>query len=147
MFWRKKYSSIEKVLLFLNRILNKDWDKANYEVRKDAVDFFFKSIKEDKLEIKNKSPITWENDELYIFSLYKEFLSRILQRMEYYEDNFDYNDTQNAKIIECNEYINKLENELKNKYNSESLILQTQELIQKQKEIRKMSALIEVNFF
>ena len=84
-FAEKKYSSMEKILLILNKILSKPWIKTTFEEKREAVNFFLKAIKEDNFEIKNTSPITLENDELYIFNLYLGFLDQIKGKIVHYE--------------------------------------------------------------
>ena len=146
-FGKKENSSMETLLLFLNTILSKDWAKATFEERRDAANFFYKAKIGSKLEIKNTSPITWENDELYIFTLYKKFVTLMIKRMEHYEDNIDYNEMKSTKIIECDQFIKKLEDELKAKEHSEIFIIKTHKLIEEEKQKKKIYALIEGNFF
>ena len=70
----KEHSSIEKILIVFTKILSEDWIKTTFEKRREAYDFFLQTIRETFYIIKNTSPITWENKELYIFYLYKNLL-------------------------------------------------------------------------
>ena len=146
-FAEKKISSMGKLLLFLKKILNKDWTLSTFEERKAFINFFFLTKEEDKLEIKNTSPFTWENDELYIFFLYKEFLSRIEKKIEHYISDLNDIEIKSVKIIECDKYIQDMKDELKKPNRSESFILKTLQLIEKAEKNRKIYALIEGNFF
>ena len=74
---KKKNSSIEKLLIIIKEILNREWIKASIKEKNEIVKFFNKEMENAVNEIKNTSIITWENTELYIYHLYKEFLSQI----------------------------------------------------------------------
>ena len=66
-YGKKEISSMGKLLLFLNEILKKDWSETTYEERRVTSKYFLNTIKQGLVKLKNTSPITWENDELYIF--------------------------------------------------------------------------------
>ena len=147
-FGKKEKSSMEKLLTFLDEILSKNWIETTYEEREKAVRFFLNAKLESKTKIKNTSPITWENDELYVFYLYKEFLSQFIKKMEYYQslDIINYNDLKSEKINKCNENIKNMEDSLKNTHN-ENFVKEKLQLIEKEKEIRKTYLFIEGKFF
>ena len=117
-FCEKKTSSMSKILMILKKILSKDWVNTSYEEKKSIISFFYKCIKGGKYIIKNTSPITWKNDELYIYNLYLQFLSQINEKIVYYQSQ---NTIDGIEI--------------------------TEELIKKIKENRKLLVLIEGNFF
>ena len=93
-FAEKKISSMGKILLILNKILSEEWNEAKYEKKKEAASFLLNAIIEDKFEIRITSPITWENDELYIFNLYLRLLEQIKRKIEYYKSSNDINDNK-----------------------------------------------------
>ena len=111
----KKNSSMEKLLLVLKKILSKDWIEATFEEKKDTFNFFLKAFKEDKFEIKNTSPITWKNDELYIFNLYIRLLFQIKRKIKYYESINDI-EIKSEQLIELEKKIKNIKDELKNKH-------------------------------
>ena len=148
-FNEKKNSSIEKILLILNKILSKEWIKSTLEEREDAIKFFLKAIEDDKFELKNTSPITWENDELYIFNLYLVLITQIHLKMEYYIslDNINEMELKSENIIKYDKLIKKYEDELKVKNCSEKSIDNSKKLIEKYKLLKEYYLLIEGNFF
>ena len=148
-FCEKETSSMSKILIILEKILSQDWINANYEEKKSAISFFYNVIKEGKLIIKNTSPITWENDELYIYNLYSQFLFQINGKMEHYQsqNTIDGIEIKSDKIIKCDERIKKMEDYLKEKKHLNFFIEDTKKLIEKEKENRKLLVLIEGNFF
>ena len=108
----KKHSSIDKLLLFFQNILSQNWGKATFDNRKKFIKFLNVTIKEDSGTINNTSPITWENEELYIFNLYKEFLEQIKKKITHYESKNIDDDVESEKIKSCKEFIEKMTNEL-----------------------------------
>ena len=142
-------SSMEKMLIILNTILREDWIKTTYEKRREAFDFFIKAIKEDRHEVKYTAPITWDNDELYIFDLYIKFLSQIKRKIEYYAslDNINYDEMESKVIKQINKRIKEMEDSLIKPNHSKLFIDDTKKLIEKAKENRKLYGLIEGNLF
>lgn len=141
----KKNSSMEKLLLVLKKILSKDWIEATFEEKKDTFNFFLKAFKEDKFEIKNTSPITWKNDELYIFNLYIRLLFQIKRKIKYYESINDI-EIKSEQLIELEKKIKNMKDELKNKH-SELFLKETKELIKKAEKNRNLYILVEGDFF
>ena len=148
-FGEKKNSSMGKILLFFKKIISKDWIKTTFEEKKEFFSFILKVLNEDKFEIKNTSPITWENDELYIFNLYMELLSQIKRKIEYYESSNNINDIQveSDKIKECDKHIKEMKEKLLEPNHSEIFIIKTKKLIEKAEKNRKLYLIIEGNFF
>ena len=138
----KEHSSIEK-------ILSEDWIKTTFEKRREAYDFFLQTIRETFYIIKNTSPITWENKELYIFCLYKDLLLQLKKKLKYYEEQekINENEIKSIKLIECDIYIKDMEKELNNPKHSEEFYDKTQLHIKQAKINRKLYAIIEGNFF
>ena len=95
---KKEYSSIDKLLLFLNNILNQNWIKATFNERKKFINFLNTLIKEELQNVKNTNIITWENSELYIYNLYYELLEQIKKKIVYYESQNDSIGIKNEKI-------------------------------------------------
>ena len=145
----KKYSSMEKLNLVIQKILSQDWIKTNYEKRKEALLFFNETINENKKEIKNTSPITWENDELYIYIFFQEFLLQLKRKINYYyyKGIIDYNTIKSEKLQNCIKLINQMENELKRPKISDDSKITLKKLIKKAEENRNSIALVEGNFF
>ena len=81
----KKYSSLDKLLFFLKKVLSQNWLYTSFDERKQFIKFFNITIKDDSKGINNTNIITWENDELYIFNLYHEFLEQIKKKIVHYE--------------------------------------------------------------
>ena len=55
---KKKNSSIEKLLIIIKEILNREWIKASIKEKNEIVKFFHKEMKNGINEIKNTSIIT-----------------------------------------------------------------------------------------
>ena len=108
----KKNSSIEKLNLVLQKILSQNWLDANHKDMKGILEFFRENIKTYKNEINNSSPITWENDELFIYYLFKEFLGQIQSKIIYYSEETQFINITNKEFLECKSKIEKLENEI-----------------------------------
>ena len=142
----KKYSSMEKILLILNKILSKHWKKTTFEERREATLFFLKAIKEDQFEIKNTSPITWENDELYIYNSYLVFLEQIKRKMEHYSSSNIIIDIKSDKIIKCDKFILDIKQELQ-KEHPDSYVNKMKQCLEQFEENKKMYMVIEGNFF
>ena len=145
----KEHSSIEKILIVFTKILSEDWIKTTFEKRREAYDFFLQTIRETFYIIKNTSPITWENKELYIFYLYKNLLLQLKRKIKYYEENKGINEKgiESIKLNECDKYIKDMEKELNNPKHSKEFYDKTQLHIKQAKINRKLYAIIEGNFF
>ena len=129
----KNTSSLEKLELVLQKILSLNSLEMNRKNKSEIIVFLYKYINETKIEINNTSPITWENEELYIFFLFKIFMEQLKKKIIFYtrESNFFEIDNEDYKRTRNN--ILKLEVEFgkKNpkKYSDElKLILENQKL-------------------
>ena len=111
---KKMNSSIEKLLIIIKEILNREWIKASIKEKNEILKFFNKEMENAVNEIKNTSIITWENTELYINHLYKEFLSQIGKKISYYEssDNINFKEIKSDEIKKCYELLKSLEDTL-----------------------------------
>ena len=143
----KKHSSIDKLLLFFQNILSQNWGKATFDNRKKFIKFLNVTIKEDSGTINNTSPITWENEELYIFNLYKEFLEQIKKKITHYESKNIDDDVESEKIKSCKEFIEKMTNELNKPNITIKMINKIKENIKKAKDNLKLYSFIEGDFF
>ena len=110
--FEKKYSSLEKLEQIFEKILSNDWAMAEIKNKKEVLEFFRDNIHYMIRDIKNTSPITWENEELYVYYLYKEFLGRIEKKILYYADKNKFKYTQNKDYLLSNKIIQNLESNL-----------------------------------
>ena len=113
---------------------------------KQLLQFFTNCINETNKEINNTSPIIWENEELYIYCLFRDFIGKIKEKILYYSQEIYFDNIKNKEFIECNEKIESLEAKLKDEI-SEPLKNELFELIEKEKKIRESIILCEGNFF
>ena len=145
----KEHSSIEKLLLIFEKILSQDWIETTFEKRREAYNFFIQTIKENFKPIKNTSPITWENKELYIFCLYKDLLLQLKKKLQYYEEQekINENEIKSIKLIECDNHIIDLKKELSKPGHPKDFIEKTQKLLENTEKDRKVYQIIEGNFF
>ena len=146
---KKKNSSIEKLILIIKEILSRDWIKASIKEKNEIFKFFNKAMENDDDEIKNTSIITWENTELYIYHLYKEFLSQIRKKITYYEssNNINFKEIKSDKIKNCYELLKSLEDTLNEPNHPETYKINIKKNIDKVKKNIKLYALLEGNFF
>jgi hypothetical protein len=99
-------------MVVLQKILRQNWLDANHKDMKAILKFFRENIKTYKNEINNTSPITWENDELFIYYLFKEFLGQIQNKIIHYSEETQFINITNKEFLECKSKIEKLENEI-----------------------------------
>jgi len=143
---QKEYSSLEKLNLIFQKILSQKWAHTDYNNKKQVIQYFADCIDETSKEINNTSPITWENAELYIYYLFRDFISRIKEKILYYSEEKYFKNIKNKEFIECNEEIESLQTKLKNEI-SEPLKKKLLELINKKQKIRESIILCEGDFF
>ena len=143
---KKEYSSLEKLDSIFQKILSQNWIHTDYKNIKLILQYFNNCIMETKKEINNTSPITWENEELYIYYLFREFIGKIKEKILYYSQEKYFKNIKNEEFIKCNKNIKKLESELKDNI-SETLKNKLLELIENEKKIRTSIILSEGDFF
>ena len=143
---KKEQSSQEKLDCILQKILSHCWLKTDYTKMCDIISFFGKYIFDSKKIIINNYPITWENDELFIFYLLKEFLGQIQKKIVYYSDESIFDDIKSQKLNECNDNINKFKIELKNDI-SDKFKEEIDNLIEAEEKKKSSIILCEGNFF
>jgi len=99
-----------KILNFINLI--KDSPLKNNEQKSKLIDEInFLIFEVDNLKMNNKKKITWENEELFLYSLYEFLILNVSQVIIYYiKKNI------NSKIFQDEEY-NEINNKLKNEKN------------------------------
>ena len=139
----KESSSIEKINLIIQKILENNWFLADYKIREKTVLFFYKQKEENKNVVNNSCPITWENSELFIYICFKEFIEQIYKKMNYYKEKSE--DFDSVKLDKQDKLINEMEEAYKTwpKDKKEEF----RQLINNAKENRKTINLIEGNFF
>ena len=81
---RKDSSSLEKLELILKKIIGNNWILADDISKKDITKFIRNKIKECSGEIGNSYPITWKNEELFIYYSLQEFLDRLKNKIVFY---------------------------------------------------------------
>jgi len=103
-------SARNKILNFINLI--KDSSLKNNEQKSKLIDEInFLIFEVDNLKMNNKKKITWENEELFLYSLYEFLILNVSQVIIYYiKKNI------NSKIFQDEEY-NEINNKLKNEKN------------------------------
>jgi hypothetical protein len=143
---KKKYSSLEKLNLIFQKILSQNWAHTDYKNMKLVLQYFANCIDETSKEIDNTSPITWENGELYIYYLYRDFIGKIKEKILYYSEENFFNNIKNKEFIKCNEKIESLQTKLADE-TSEPLKKELLKLIEKEKKIRESLVLCEGDFF
>ena len=88
----KKKSSIELFISFFEYI-----EKCNISNIEERIDFYHGIMMNENLEKGNiNNYVSFDNSELYIFTLYKKVLFNIIERIE----NFDYTDYEQNSFIE-----------------------------------------------
>ena len=128
----KENSSLEKLDLIFQKILSQNWFEVDHSQIYEILSFFDKYNTDYKNLIISTYSISWENDELFIFYLFKEFLDQILKRIDYYSNESNFYCTKNENVIKYNENIKNYEEKLKNT-DSEKLRQETTKLIEKEK--------------
>ena len=143
---KKENSSLEKLYLIFQRILSQKWAHTDYKNMNQILQYFTNCIDETRKEINNTSPITWENGELYIYYLFRDFVNKIKEKILYYSEEKYFKKIKNKDFIECNKKIEDLQTKLKDEI-SEPLKKKLLELIEKEKKIRESFVLCEGDFF
>ena len=105
----KKNSSLEKLDLIFQKISSKNWITTGDNSKKELLNYFLENIKECAGEIGNTYPITWKNDELFIYYLLNEFLKQLQEKIAYYSEDSQIQIIENDLISFYNKEIDKLE--------------------------------------
>ena len=143
---KKDTSSLEKLELVLQKILCVNSLEMNRKNKSEIIAFFNKYINETKIEINNTSPITWENEELYIFFLFKIFMKQLKKKMKFYTQESNFFEVENEDYIKTINNIHKIEIELKKKH-SNKFIENLTKILENQKLYLESIILFEGNFF
>jgi len=143
---KKERSSLENIDLVFQKILSKNWVQANYKEMNIVIQFFRDIILANKKEIKNTSPITWENEELYIYFLFQVFIERIMNKIHYYSQESNFENTTNEEFLFYNNNIKYLESK-KGTLKSQKAKDELEEMIKKQKQKRESIIICEGDFF
>ena len=140
---KKEHSSIEKINLIFDKIKSQNWSKCDFNERKKCLIFFYNCIKDNKNIYENTSPITWENEELYIYTLLDLFLEKIHSQIKYYENN---NNEPTNRINKINELLISQEKKYQ-KMKNYKYQLEMMKLIEKTRETKRILNVIEGKFF
>ena len=142
---KKENSSIEKLELILKKILTITFEMTKKE-KAEIIRFFKLYINETKIEINNTSPITWENDELYIYFLFQTFMSRLESKMNFYSEESHFFEIENKDYINAKENIKKIEDDLREKHTLQ-YIKELNDILERQKNNLYSIILFEGKFF
>jgi len=111
---QRKDSSLEKLELIFKKIIEHDWILADDISKKDITKFIRNKIKECSGEIGNSYPITWKNEELFIYYSLKEFVDRLMSKIVFYSKESQYKNLKNDLISYYNTEIEKLKIQILN---------------------------------
>ena len=142
---KKENSSLEKLDLILKKILSISFEMTKKN-KAEIIRFFKLYINETKIEINNTSPITWENDELYIYALFQTFMNRLENKMTFYTQDSNFFEIENKDYIKAKENIKKMEDDLREKHTLQ-YIKELNDILEKQKNNLYSIMLFEGKFF
>lgn len=104
----------KKILNFISLIKDSPL-KSNEQKSKLIAEFNFLILEIDKIKMNNKKKITWDNEELFLYSLYEFLVLNVAQLIIYYNKT-----NINSKIFQDKEY-NEINNKLKNEKNESEI--------------------------
>ena len=141
--WNNNFGAIISVF---TKILNINLVQTNYKEMNKVIQFFRDIILDNKKEIKNACPITWENEELYIYYLFQVFIERIMNKINYYSQESNFENIPNEEFLFYNNNIKFLESK-RGTFKSQKAKDELEEMIKKQKQRRESIILCEGDFF
>ena len=109
----KKNSSFEEIKLFLEKIKNINNNYTTIKQKAQECSFITDKIEEHKSKINNNCPITYDNIELYTYSLFHLYLSTLMEKIkDYLNINFDY--SKNEDYLTADKLIKDIEKFISN---------------------------------
>jgi len=143
---KKELSSLGKLDFIFQIILSQNWIHTDYKNMRLILQQFSNCIKETNKPINNTSPITWENRELYIYYLVRDFIGQIKNKILYYSQEKYFKNIKNKNFIECTEKLKSLQSKLEDEM-PKPLKDKLLESIEKEKDKRESIILCEGDFF
>ena len=141
----KEKSSFENIKIFLEKIKNYNFKCDKIKDKSNEYKFIEEFINKYSEKINCNSPITYDNSELYIFSLFHSYLSSLSQKIEYYKNTEIVKEEKSEDLKKVEKLIEDIKNNYQ-KFQSVENIQNAKKLLDKAENNRKFIVLLEGDF-